>query len=154
MSRGVRVSMLVALALVVAAVGLVALRLTGGGVPNPGWSGVVLLVFMAVGVFFAGLPVRRLRLGRPGKPVSPLRAARTLVLAQAAALTGAGLIGWYAAQAISLSADLDIESQRARVWLLGGHAAAAVLLVVCGLITQRNCRLDGDDHDPPGDRTP
>ncbi len=151
-TRGVRLPLLVAITLVVAAVSLIALRLVAGTVPSPGWFGVIVLVFMAVGVFFAGLPVRRLRQGRTDRPVGALRAARTLVLGQAAALTGAGLLGWYAAQAIALAPDLDVDSQRARVWLLGGHAAAAVLLVVCGLITQRHCRLDGDDRQEPGER--
>ena len=53
---------------------------------------------MAVLVIAAGLPVRRFLRGE-APSLNPVRAARTLVLAQAAALTGAGASGWYAAQA-------------------------------------------------------
>lgn len=144
---GVRWPLLLAIALVTLGLGLLGLRLISGPVPNPGWAGVILLVVMAVGIYLAGLPVRRLREHRPGKPVTALRAARTLVLAQAGALTGAGLLGWYAAQALSLAADLDVESQRFRLWLLLGHAAAAIALVVSGLLTQRLCRITEPDGD-------
>lgn len=144
---GVRPSLLAAITLVVGAVGLVVVRISGP-MPTAGWAGVVLLAFMAVGIFFAGLPVRRLRDGRPGKPVSALRAARTLVLAQAGALTGAGLLGWYAANAAALLPDLDVDSQQARLWLLVGHAVAAAALVASGMLTQRHCRLDPGGPDP------
>lgn len=150
-SGGVRVSLLAVIGLVVGAAGFAVLRVAGGPVPTAGWAGVVLLVFMAVGVFFAGLPVRRLREHRPGKPVSALRAARSLALGQAAALTGAGLLGWYAANAAQLLPDLDVDSQQARLWPLVGHAVAATLLVIAGMLTQRHCRLRPDDDDPGGD---
>lgn len=98
------------------------------------------------GVYFAALPVKRLREGRATKALNPLRAARSLVLAQAAALTGAGLLGWYAAQALTILPDIDVDSQRARFTLLLGHSAAAVVLVVSGLLAQRMCRLDDDQR--------
>lgn len=151
-SGGVRVRHLVVITLVVGLVGVVVLRLIGGPVPNPGWAGVVLLLFMAVGVFFAALPVKRLRERRASSPGSALRAARSLVLAQAAALTGAGLLGWYAAQALSLLPDLDVDSQRSRMWLLIGHALAALVLIVSGLVAQRICRIDPPDPGGPGER--
>jgi hypothetical protein len=66
---------------------------------------------MAAGVYWAGVPVQKMREGSADKPISPLRAARTLVLAQAAALAGSALVGWYAAQALLLLPDLDIESR-------------------------------------------
>ena len=60
-SGGVRLRQLVVVTVVVGLLGLVVLRLLGGTVPSPGWPGVVLLLFMAVGVYFAALPVKRLR---------------------------------------------------------------------------------------------
>ncbi len=151
-SGGVRLRQLVLVAAVVTLLGLVLLRLTGGNVPNPGWAGVLVLLFMAAGVFFAALPVKRLRERRVIEPGSALRAARALVLAQAAALTGAGLLGWYAAQCLLIVPDLDIDSQRARLWLLLGHAGAAVVLVVGGLVAQRICRIDPPETGDPGGR--
>lgn len=152
MSRdGVRARHLVTTALVVGVAGYALLRLAAGSsaVPSPGWAGLLLVLVMAAGVYAAGLPVRRLRSGRPAPSMSPLRAARTLVLAQAAALTGAGLVGWYAAQALLLVPDLDIDSQRARVWPLLALVAAGVVLVASGLLTQRMCRLDDDQRPGP-----
>ncbi|MBK8468515.1 MAG: DUF3180 domain-containing protein [Candidatus Phosphoribacter sp.] len=141
---GVRLRLIASITLVVAIVALAALRLFALDPPTPGWAGVVLLAFMAVGVFFAALPVRRILQGRATKALSPLRAARSLVLAQAAALTGAGLVGWYAAQAVALLPNLDVDSQRARLWLLLGHLVAGAVLVVSGLLAQRMCRIDDD----------
>jgi hypothetical protein len=149
-SGGLRIRVLLVVALVVGLLGLVALRLVGGPVPTPGWAGVVLLVFMAVGVYFAALPVKRLRERRVASPASALRAARALVLAQAAALTGAGLLGWYAAQALMLIPDLDVDSQRSRLWLLVGHGVAAVVLVASGLVAQRMCRVEPPDSGERG----
>lgn len=151
-SGGVRLRQLVLVAALVALTGVLVLRLLGGPVPNPGWSGVVLLLFMAVGVYFAALPVKRLRERRVASAGSALRAARSLVLAQAAALTGAGLLGWYAAQALVLVPDLDVDSQRSRLWLLVGHALAAVVLIASGLLAQRICRIDPPDSGDPGER--
>ncbi|MBP8838153.1 MAG: DUF3180 domain-containing protein, partial [Dermatophilaceae bacterium] len=136
-SGGVRLRQLVVVTVVVGLLGLVVLRLLGGTVPSPGWPGVVLLLFMAVGVYFAALPVKRLRERRVLSPGSALRAARSLVLAQAAALTGAGLLGWYAAQVVVLLPNVDVDSQRGRMWLLVAHAVAAIVLVVSGLLAQR-----------------
>ncbi len=149
---GVRLRLLLGITVTVAVLGRIVFRVIGG-VATPGWPAIVLVVAMAIGVFTAGLPVRRLRDHRPGRPVSALYAARALVLAQAAALTGAGLLGWYAAQALQLVPDLDIDSQRARLWLVGGHAIAAVLLVVSGLLTQANCRINPEDRIQPKDWT-
>ena len=49
-SGGVQLRQLVVVTVVVGLLGLVVLRLLGGTVPSPGWPGVVLLLFMAVGV--------------------------------------------------------------------------------------------------------
>ena len=145
--EGVRARHLLGTTLVVGAFGYAVLRLAGGAaaLPSPGWAGVLLIVLMAVGVYVAGLPVRRLRAGRPAPTVGALRAARTLVLAQAAALSGAGLVGWYAAQALLLVPDLDVDSQRSRLWPLLVLVVAGSVLVASGLLVQRMCRLDDDD---------
>jgi hypothetical protein len=148
--EGVRSKHLAVVAFVVGAFGFVVLRLvesTGASLPPPGWAAVLLLVFMAVGVYFAGLPVKRLRSGHPSAKVGPLRAARILVLAQAAALTGAALIGWYAAQVLLLVPDLDIESQRWQLLPFAALLLASGLLAVSGLLVQRMCRLDDDQRD-------
>lgn len=127
------------------------LRLIGGPVPNPGWAGVLLLLFMAVGSFSRRFRSNVCVSGEP-RLRERLAGCPLLVLAQAAALTGAGLLGWYAAQALSLLPDLDVDSQRSRMWLLIGHALAALVLIVSGLVAQRICRIDLPDPGGPGER--
>ena len=102
---------------------------------------------MAVLVVSAGLPVRRFLRGEARKPLSPIRAARTLVLAQAAALTGAAVLGWYAAQAVHALVDIDLGDYRGLFWRLLTLCVAALLLTVAGMVTQRMCRVDPPDRD-------
>jgi hypothetical protein len=148
--RGVRVSHLVGVALVVGGLSWVGWRLyLGGGglLPAASWVSVVLLVATAALVFAAGLPVRRFVRGRSTRPLSPIRAARTVVLAQAAALTGAGVFGFYAAELAIAVPDRDIPSYAALSWRLVALCAGALLLTASGLAVQRMCRIDSEDQD-------
>jgi hypothetical protein len=128
----------------------------GGTLPPASWGGLVVLVFMAAGVFFAGLPVRRFLRGKATRPLNPMRAMRTLVLAQASALTGALVAGWYVAQVLVLLPVLDVPSRRTMAIRLAALAAGGVLMVVAGLLTQAMCRVNGggrgSDSEQGGDR--
>lgn len=148
--RGVTVRLVLLLGLVVTGFGYLGLRLwtgQGRGVPEPSWGALIVLVFMASGVFFAGLPVRRFLRGRARRSLNPMRAMRTLVLAQAAALTGALVTGWYLAQALVLLPDFDIDSRRTLVLRLAALAAGGAVMVVAGLLAQAMCRVDKGDED-------
>jgi Protein of unknown function (DUF3180) len=127
----------------------------GGPLRPPPWGAFIVLVFMAVGVFFAGLPVRRFLRGKARKSLNPMRAMRTVVLAQASALTGALVTGWYVAQILVLLPDLDIASRRLLAWRLAALAVGGVLMAVAGLAVQAMCRVDhngDDDRDSTGSR--
>jgi hypothetical protein len=146
--RGVSIRLVLLLGLAVTAIAYPGLRVwTGRGheLPPASWGAVVVLVFMAGGVFFAGLPIRRFLRGQAKKPFNPLRAMRTLVLAQAAALTGALVAGWYLAQVIVVVPNLDIDSVRVVAVRLGALSAAAALMAIAGLVAQAMCRVDGGD---------
>ena len=149
--RGIQIRLVVLLGLAVVALAYPGLRVWAGQareLPPASWLSVVVLVFMATGVFFAGLPVRRFLRGQAKKPLNPLRAMRTLVLAQAAALTGALVAGWYVAQVLVLVPNLDVTSVRGLAVRLAALAAGGVLMTVAGLLTQAMCRVDkGDDGD-------
>jgi hypothetical protein len=124
----------------------------GNAVPDPGWVGAAAMLFLAGGLLAAGLQVRRVRDGAPNPAITPLRAARTLVLAQAGALTGAVLVGWYLANALVLLPDADVESQRGRIWPFAIHALVALLLSGAGMLVQHWCRLrPRDDEDEKTD---
>lgn len=143
-------------------VGLIALILSwfgvrwwvanGHSVVDPGWWGLVAMVFLGAGIVVAGIQVRNYRDGRSLMPMTAMRAARTLVLGQAAALTGAALSGWYAGNVLVLLPDADIGSQLSRIWVLLAHVVVAVLLAVAGMLVQRWCRVRPrhDDHDDDG----
>ncbi len=94
--RGLRWSQLAGIVLVVGLLSWLGWRLyldRGHLLGQVSWVSSVLLLAMAALVIAAGLPVRRFLRGEARKTLNPVRAARTLVLAQAAALTGAGLLG-------------------------------------------------------------
>lgn len=138
------------------ALGYLVLRwwaLSAGALPRPSWASVLLLFFMAAGVVFAGLPIRRALRGTAGRRLNPLRAFRTLVLAQACALTGALVAGWYLAQVLVLWPDTDAGSVRGTALLSGVLALSGAALVGVGMWVQSVCRLDPppDDPDDPDD---
>jgi hypothetical protein len=153
--KGVTIRLLLLVGLVVTAFSYLALRIwtaQGGPRPPAPLGALIVLVFMACGVFFAGLPVRRFLRGQSRKPLNPIRAMRTVVLAQASALTGAVVTGWYLAQILVLLPDTDIASVRSLAWRLAALAAGGVLMVVAGLMVQRMCRVDKEGRDSDDDR--
>jgi len=152
--RGVSIRLVLLLGLAVTAIAYPLLRVWTGQdheLPQTTWVSVIVLVFMACGVVFAGLPVRRFLRGQARKPLNPIRAMRTLVLAQAAALTGALVSGWYLAQVLVLLPVFDLGARRAVVLLLAASAAGGALLAIAGLVTQGMCRVDGGGEDDNGD---
>ncbi|MEO6997324.1 MAG: DUF3180 domain-containing protein [Terracoccus sp.] len=148
---GVRITTLVLAGVATTVVAWLGLRwLAGSSTIEPGWVGLAAMLFLSGGLLAAGWQVRQVRDGRSLSHVTALRAARTLVLGQAGALTGAVLVGWYFANVLVLLPDSDIESQRSRLWLFAAHVAVALLLAVSGMFVQRWCRLrrrDDDDDD-------
>ena len=141
------------LALVAAAAGVVSfgvfalLTRSGELVPRPPLLAGVLLVVMAGLVLWLARPVRRYLQGRATTPLDPLRAARTVVLAQAAALTGSAATGWYAGQLAVVLTDLSLIANRSRILPLSLLLLAGVVLATAGLVAQRWCRVDPRDED-------
>lgn len=153
--RGVTIRLVLLLAVVACGFSYLVLRLwtaQGGPLPPASWGGLIVLVFMASGVFTAGLPVRRFLRGQATRPLNPIRAMRTLVLAQACALTGAVVTGWYTAQILLLLPDLDVSSRRTLAIRLAALAAGGVLMMIAGLMAQGMCRVDKHDRGPDGGR--
>lgn len=152
-----RVVLLIALAtLVLGYLGQRWWAIRGGGIVAPSPMSILLLAFMGGGVFASGLPIRRWQRDRTRPPVNPIRALRTLVLAQACAITGALVTGWYLAQALVLAPDVDAASVRHRALIAGIVAVAGIGLSVIGLWVQSVCRVDPPDADnaDPDDSLP
>jgi hypothetical protein len=153
---GIRARVLVAAAVMVGGASWVVLKLLQGGgrdLPTTSWLAVFIFVALGLGLFVAGRPVKRLVAGRATRTVNPLYAARVLAMAQAAALAGAAIVGWYGAQIVLLLPDRDIPSQQLQMLVLGVLGLAAAGLAAVGLVVQRWCRLDEDPReDEPRDQ--
>ncbi len=151
---------LVLWAVATTAVSALAVRaLTNLGVQTPEvpWLVVAVELLIAGVVLSMGWAVRQFLQGR--RPdLSPLRAARTAVLAKASCYTGAVLVGWYGGQVLTALGDLEIEAQRARAAAAGLAVLGAVVLAVVGLVVEWFCRVpppeDGAKDDPTRPREP
>lgn len=136
---------------------LTAWRAEGREFPVLPWAGLIPLVLVCLLVLTAGWQVRRsVRTVLPSPP-SPQLARGTLVAAQACALGGALLLGWYAANVVVHLPDLDVSSVRASAVRGGVSALAALGVSVSGFVAQVWCKLpptnpDDDDDERPDSR--
>jgi hypothetical protein len=150
--RRTPIGSLIAVLVAVAVVGWLALRALEARsvyLPVVPWVVDVAILGLAGLVFWSGWAVRSYQKGkRPS--LDGLRAARTLVLAKAAALTGALLGGWYLAQVLVVLGDLAIESRRDRAVAAGIAVLCSVVLAVVGLVVEKFCELPPPDKDRAG----
>ena len=117
------------------------------------WSVAVALLLAAVATLGIGWEVRQYREGRrPG--MSPFKAAKTAMFAQAAALTGAALIGLYGGYAAALAGDWGHLPRRTLIVTALLALLASVVLCAAGWVAERWCALDDGDDDYPGGTTP
>jgi Protein of unknown function (DUF3180) len=143
--REIRVHTLALVAAVTGVIGFAVFALLtrdGSLVPRPSLLAGVLLVVMGGLVLWMARPVRRYLAGRATGTLDPLRAARVVVLAQAAALTGAAAAGWYAGQLAVVATDLSLVANQGRLLPLAALVVAAVALSAAGVVAQRWCRID------------
>lgn len=130
---------------------------SGREVPQIPWVGLAPLGLVLAAVLVAGWQVRRYVRAPDAATaarhrVSPERARGTLVAAQASALGGAALFGWYLANALVNVPNMDVASVRSLLVRALVHAGAAVLLVIAGMLAQAWCRIPpgkDDDRQPP-----
>ncbi|GAB3677659.1 DUF3180 domain-containing protein [Angustibacter aerolatus] len=135
-------------AVVVAAGGWAALQAWAGSgheLPMLPWSAPLLLLVVSGAVLAAGWPVRQWTRGGRDRPLDPIRAARTAVLAKAAQVAGSLLTGWYAAQALVLAPDADVSARRDALVRALVTLAASALLWGVGWLVERWCRVPPED---------
>lgn len=130
--------------------GVNVLVLDAGWSPLPvPWTVPVVVLAAAVATLYLGWTVRQFRAGkRPG--LDPFRAAKTAMFAQAAALTGAALIGVYGGCAAALAAEWGHSPRRHLAIVALIAAAASGVLLAAGWIAERWCSTSGGDGDAPG----
>jgi hypothetical protein len=117
------------------------------------WSVSVALVIAALATLGIGWEVRQYREGkRPG--LSPFKAAKTAVFAQAAALTGAALVGLYGGYAAALIGDWGHPPRRTLILTALLALLASVVLCAAGWVAEKWCSLDDGDDGYPGGTTP
>lgn len=93
-------------------------------------------------ILFLGIRVKRSTLGR--SHIDPIAAARTLVLAQAAAYAGALITGWHLAPLITLVFVSGPSPTLTRALVLAG---SGILMMIIGYIVQHLCKLPPEDTD-------
>lgn len=154
MRKGVRLATVAIAAFGAAVVGYLlqaVLATQSGGLAGPSWLTVGLVIVMSIGIVAAGWPIRRALRGEHRRTVHSGWAVRTLVLAQAGALTGGLVTGWYAATVLVLFRDADSASVRSSMYAAAALCVAGLALAGAGLWTQAQCRIDDpSDDDSPG----
>ncbi len=85
------------------------------------------------------------------RSLEPMRALRTAAFAQACAYSGAVLGGVFGGYALALVAYWGHAPRRAVAIDSLLAAAAAILMLVAGVIAERWCRIDDEGDTPPND---
>ncbi|QCB94621.1 DUF3180 domain-containing protein [Cellulomonas shaoxiangyii] len=112
--------------------------------PEVPWLVVAVELVIAGFVLALGWTVRQYQQGRRPS-LSPLRAARTAVLAKASCYTGALLVGWYGGQTLSLLTDADVPGNPSRAGAAAVAALGAAVLAGVGLVAEHFCRVPPSD---------
>jgi 4-hydroxybenzoate polyprenyltransferase len=111
--------------------------------PTIQWAAVVVLA--AIAAMLAVLAYTTYRtVHRERRLIEPHRALNYLMLAKACALMGALVAGGYLGFGASFLDQLDIMLPRERVIRSFSAAFAALVVMVCGLLLERACRIPRD----------
>jgi len=122
----------------------------GSATSSPPVVSVVMIAGLAVAVLVVAWPVRRWNAGERDRPLNPLRAARTVALAKAAALAGAVLTGgWVGYVGVALPV-VALTTQPGRTAASAAVVLASLGLTVAGLVAERWCVIPPEDDDEGG----
>lgn len=120
-------------------VAAVAVRVNGVA-PRLQWSSVIGL--LGIGALVGGLAYSTYRtVHRDRRRIDAGRAVNLLMLAKASALAGAVMAGGYVGFALPFLDKLDVELPRERVIRAACGALSAAVLVICGVLLERACRV-------------
>ncbi|GGC93639.1 hypothetical protein GCM10011512_20810 [Tersicoccus solisilvae] len=151
---GLRLRPLVVAAVVAAVIGWIAdvlITRTGGPTPVLPLSS-LLTVLLLVGITLGlGVHVLRWRQGRARRMINPLLAARTLVLAQATAYTGAVIGGWHVGVVVEQLGLVALRSDQSVLWFAVAQIAGGAVMVGVGVLVEHFCRIPPEDGDGSGE---
>ncbi|GAB3621376.1 hypothetical protein GCM10027417_26370 [Glutamicibacter endophyticus] len=134
-----------------ALVGWAALQwLTSAGRLAPVLDYTALFSMGAVSVIVLVLGIRIKRSTSGSGHIDPIAAARTLVLAQAAAYAGAVIAGWHLPAVLMLWLASGSSPTLTRALVLG---AGGVAMVIIGYIVQHLCKIPPEDPEENADGT-
>jgi Protein of unknown function (DUF3180) len=147
--RPTRVSTLLVVAVICAAVSWLLLRSLYQRLPPLPWTGVPALLIAAVAEAWTGRDLRARIAGRRGlKPVAPLFVSRMVALAKASSLAAAAVAGFAAGFDIYLSGSLTAAVPRQDALAAALTFAAAIVLACAALYLEYCCRVPPDRDDP------
>lgn len=115
---------------------------------------IVLLLGLSLFILYLGWQVRKLVDEEKSTWLTPVGAARVVVLAKASGLTGAFLTSWYGAQSLLGLTQAEIEAQLSRGLYAGAAFVASLVLIVCALVAEYWCRSNIDPEDPDAQPEP
>lgn len=147
-----RVSTLVAVAVVCAALGWLLLRTLYAKLPPLPWTGVPALLIAALAEAWTGRDLKTRITGRRQgvKPVAPLFVSRMVALAKATSLAAAIIAGFAAGFDIYLAGSLSASAPRQDALTAVITFVAAVVLACAALYLENCCRVpedpDRDQH--------
>ena len=144
-----RVSTLVLVTVICAAVTWLALRSLYQHLPPLPWTGVPALLVAALAEAWTGRDLRARIAGRPGlKPAAPLFVSRMVALAKASSLAAAIIAGVAAGLDVYLSGILNASVPRQDAVTAVVTFVAAILLMCAALFLEYCCRVpEGPDRD-------
>lgn len=121
---------------------------TRNGFPAPvlNFTALFTLAFIVGFTLFLGLRVRRWRNGEREKPLDPIAAARTLVLAQATAYAGALLLGWHGGIFLDQLGLWQMRPNHAPTWASLAMSLGGMIMIATGLVVERFCRIPPEDQ--------
>jgi len=117
----------------------------GYPVPVLHLSSLLTMLFIVVFILVLGIRVLRWRNGKRDRPLDPILAARTLVLAQATAYAGSLLFGWHTGIFVDQLTLLDVRSSQQPTLDALAMMGGGVVMITVGLIVERFCKLPPED---------
>lgn len=117
----------------------------GYGTPTLPLTSLVTTAVIIGATLVFGRRVLQWRNGRRDRPLDPILATRTLVLAQACAYAGALNLGWHAGIFVDQLTLLTVRAATGALWGTVALMAGGIVMIMVGLVVENFCTLPPDD---------